>query len=91
MSIGLAIKNRDLVVKMNQQAKKSFFTDVMRSPKSFWKAVKPFFTSKSSIRERILLVENNEVISENEEISSTFNAYFNRITDNLEIPDIPGS
>ena len=84
-------KQRNLVVNMNRRAKNSFFQDAMKSSKTFWKAVKPYFNSKSIFRERILLVENDEVLSEDEDVSSTFNEYFNRVTDNLEIPDIPGS
>ena len=67
-------KQRNLVVNMNRQAKKAYFTDTINSSKCFWKAVKPYFDSKkSNCEERILLVENSEVISNEDELAVLFN------------------
>ena len=83
-------KQRNLVVNMNRQARKSYFTGTISGTNCFWKAVKPYFGSKSSdCEERILLVENNEVVNNEGELSFIFNQYFNRITDDLDIPIIP--
>ena len=82
-------KQRNLVVNMNRQAKKSYFTDTFKSPKCFWKAVKPFFGKSNICEERILLVENGEVVSDEGVISSIFNSYFNGITNHLDIPEVP--
>jgi len=69
-------KQRNLVVNMNRQAKSSF-----------WKSVKPYFNSKCGIsEERVLLVENSEVVTMEGDLSSIFNKFFNRITENLDIP-----
>ena len=85
-------KQRNLVVNMNRQAKKSYFTETINRSKSFWKTVKPFFCSKqSNCEERILLVEDDEVVSNEDELAFIFNKYFNRITDGLDIPPIPES
>ena len=83
-------KQRNLVVSLNRRAKKSYFRDSMHSAKSFWKSVKPFFDKKHGIREeRILLVENGDIISDEGELSSVFNSFFKRITDKLPISEIP--
>ena len=85
-------KQRNLVVNMNRQAKKSYFTETINRSKSFWKTVKPFFCSKqSNCEERILLVEDDEVVSNEDELAFIFNKYLNRITDSLDIPSIPES
>ena len=50
---------------------------------------KPYFDSKCRIgEERVILVEGDNIISEDDDISSTFNAFFNRITDSLPITQI---
>ena len=84
-------RQRNLVVGMNRQAKKSFFSNHAHTNTSFWKTIKPFFNSKSApLGERLLIVENEEVISDSSKIASIFNAYFNTIATNLDIPPIPG-
>ena len=37
-------------------------------------------------RERILLVEDNKIVSDEGQLATIFNINFNSITDNLEIP-----
>jgi len=51
---------------------------------------KPYFgTKKSNCEERVLLVEDGKVVSNEDELAFLFNRYFNRITDSLDIPIIP--
>ena len=84
-------KQRNFVVNLNRKLKKSFFASTSHSPKNFWKAIKPYFGGKgSTIRERILLVENDSIVSNEIELASIFNSYFNSATDSLDIPAIPG-
>ena len=84
-------KHRNFVVKLNKKAKKSYFANINSSQKSFWKAIKPFFDKKCSVgRERILLVENDDIVTCEKDLSIIFNTFFNTITDSLEIPQIPG-
>jgi len=76
---------------MNRKAKKTYFANNIH-PKCFWKAVKPYFNSGNIFcKERILLVENERVVANDDDISTIFNVYFNGITDNLAIPMIPGN
>ena len=83
-------KARNVVVSLNRKAKKSFFVNAADSPKCFWKAIKQHFGGKNSINEeRILLVEDNSVVSSEASLSSIFNNFFNNITGSLAIPDIP--
>ena len=51
-----------------------------------WKFCKPFFTNQSTnFDDKIMLIENEKVVSQNEEISYLFNTYFNYITKGLNI------
>ena len=85
-------RQRNLVVNLNRHAKKTFFANSLPTSKSFWKKVKPLFSSKSSVgNERILLVENGDVVQDEELVAKIFNEYFNSITDSLNIPEIPSS
>ena len=81
---------RNLVVNINKKAKKTLFNSVdinsSQGSKAFWKTCKPFFSNKGSIvEERILLVENETIVSDDRELSTIFNKYFNTITNGLNI------
>ena len=53
--------------------------------KFFWKFCKLFFSNKTNFYNKIILVENGEVVSKNEEMSAHFNNYFNDIIKGLNI------
>ena len=82
-------KQRNYVVKLNKQEKKIFFHSVDPKglkPKTFWQACKPLFTSNTPMgTERLLLVQDNEIISNDFDIATIFNNYFNNITSKLAI------
>ena len=75
-------KQRNLVVNLNKKCKKSFFN----SPKSnagskgFWKIYKPFFSDKGGAAgERILLVNNCDIISNDRNVATVFNEHFSSL------------
>ena len=53
--------------------------------KPFWKTVKPSFTDKTLKDERITLVENNKVVSDESKLVEIFSKYFGNIVQNLGI------
>ena len=60
-------KQRNVVVSPNQGSK------------TFWKVCKPLLSSKSNSGVgRILLIENNDILSDDKSIATIFNEYFNR-------------
>ena len=82
-------KQRNLVVNLNKTTKRAFFNKI-EPPKSggkqFWKACKPLFSSKSNTSEyKILLVDNDKIISDDLKIATVFNTYFSNITHSLNI------
>ena len=73
---------------MNRAAKKSLFNKIeppRSGGKMFWKTCKPLFSEKTNIEERILLVEDDIVASDEIKIASIFNKYFSCITESLDI------
>ena len=53
--------------------------------KQFWKTIKPAFSEKSTKSDKITLIENAEILSEDTQIAETFNNYFSNIVSNLNI------
>ena len=81
-------QQRNLVVALNRKEKKSFFSNIEISTdkKSFWKACKPFLSSKPTINsEKITLLENGSVVSDESSLANIFNNYFTHITESLDI------
>ena len=54
--------------------------------KTFSKTVKPFLWDKVVSKEQILLVESEEIISEDSKIAESPNSFFSNIAKNLKIP-----
>ena len=53
--------------------------------KLFWKSIKPFFSDKVSNSSKITLVEENNIISDEEEIANIMNNYFINVTKTLNL------
>ena len=53
--------------------------------KKFWNTVKPLFTKIKGGSQRITLVENEEVITDDKEIAETFNTFFDKAVSSLDI------
>ena len=53
--------------------------------KKFWNTVKPLFSKVKGGSQRITLVENEEVITDNKEIAETFGSFFEKAVSSLDI------
>ena len=60
------------------------------SGKLFWKNVKPFFNDKGRNSSKITLVEENNIISDEEEIANIMNNYFVNVTKTLNLKKLLG-
>ena len=80
-------KQRNLVVKMNRKAKFDFYRSIeprsIANEKTFWKAVKPMFSNGNPMGEKIVLIEDEVIISDDAMIAECFNSHFVNITDSL--------
>ena len=51
--------------------------------KNFWKAVKPLLSNTNPIGNKIVFVENDEILQEENRVSEYINSYFLNVTDTL--------
>ena len=52
----------------------------------FWQTAKPFLSEKNKSREKISLVKNEEIISDDVEVANTLSNYFLNVVKSLKIP-----
>ena len=67
-----------------RKTKKEYFNSLnikqVSDNKLFWKSVKPFFSDKTSNSSKTTLVEENNIISDEEEIANIMTIYFINVT-----------
>ena len=76
-----AYKNqRNLCVKLTKQSKRLYYnildTNHIADNKNLWKNIKPFFSEKQRKLSKIILLENNRILSCDEDVANIFNTYF---------------
>ena len=81
---------RNYCVSFVRKAKRSYYGNLddkkIVENKTFWKTIKPYFTDKGINHDKITLVENEETVSDNKEISETLNNFFSEVVANLNLP-----
>ena len=86
-------KQRNHCVSLLRKTKKQCYEDLneknILDNKKFWKTVKPFLSDKCPLNEKIIIAENDEIISNNKEIAEVLNTFFSNIVSNLNIPEYP--
>ena len=82
-------KQRNFCVNLLRRTKKNFYNNLdvkqITDNRLFWKTVKPCLSDKTLKNGKIVLVEKEEVISNDVEIAKIFNEYFGNIVENLDI------
>ena len=80
-------KQRNLVVKMNRKAKFDFYRSIeprsIDNEKEFWKVAKPMLSNSNPMGQKIVLIEDEMIISDDAMIAECFNSHFVNITDSL--------
>ena len=73
-------RQRNLCVSSFRKEKIKYFSNMnikkVTDNKKFWRAVKPAFSEKGVATNNITLIENNEIISSDKEVSKLFNIFF---------------
>ena len=84
------ISQQDYCVSLLKKTKKNYYNSLndkdVSDNKTFRKTAKPFLSDKIVSKEQILLVENDEIISEDSKIVESLNSFFSNIIKNPEIP-----
>ena len=77
-------------VNLLRKSKKQYFSNINISDvtdnKSFWKSVKPYFSSKGQNSDKITLVENDAIITNDRVISKTMNKFSNITSNEFCVP-----
>ena len=61
-------------------------TKVFTDNKQFWKSIKPLFSDKQkSHKNEIILIENDNIISDSKEVAETINHFFTTVVEYLGI------
>ena len=81
-------KQRNYCVSLFRRGKKSFFNNLdtkkIVDNKRFWRTVKPFFSDKNRVKNKITLIEEKtKIVSSNNLIAETFNKFFANIVPSL--------
>ena len=88
-------RQRNYVTFLNRKTEKDYYRNLnpnkIQTTKSFFDTFKPFFSSKYTPFEKLILVENEQVISDNLSCAEIMNDYFINITDSLSIEEWPST
>ena len=84
-------KQRNYTRRLMKREKKKYFTnlhvDNYTDNKKFWNAVKPLFSNSGGGSQKITLVKDEKVISNDEEVAETFNQFFKTCIESLNITE----
>ena len=73
-------KQRNWCVLLLRKEKKGYFANLNEKDiidtKKFWQTVKPFLSEKLKSREKITLVEKEELVSSESDVAQRFNQFF---------------
>ena len=83
-------KQRNMCVSLLRKAKKEYFspsnTNKVVENKSFWKIVKPFLSNKTISSEKITIINDDELITDELKVANTLNDFFSSIITSLDLP-----
>ena len=75
-------KHRNYVSRLYKKQRKLFYNGIdlknLIDNRKFWKNVNPLFSSNNKTQNKITLVENDKIITENGELAQTFNDFFQK-------------
>ena len=81
-------KQRNLCVNLFRKAKREYYStlnpSVVADNKKFWTAIKPLFSDKVKLRNKITLIEDENIFSEDKEVAEKLNSFFSNAVSNLK-------
>ena len=84
-------KQKNYCNRLRKRTRKDYYNNLdlkkISDNTKFWDTVCPLFSDKGGIRDRIVLVENDEIISGSVEVAEIFNEYFAASADSLGITE----
>ena len=84
-------KQRNYCVSLLRKTKTPYYSNLdeknVTDSKAFWKTVNPFLSDKITSKEKITLIEKNEIVSNDENTAQVLNTFFSNIVGSLNIPE----
>ena len=81
-------KQRNFCSRLNKREKKNYYSKLdlksVTDNKIFWKTMKPLYSDKGSHKPKITLIDEEKIITEDQEVSNIFNEYFENSIKNLK-------
>ena len=82
-------KQRNWCVSLLRKEKKKYFANLneedITDNKKFWQTIKPFLSEKTKSREKVTLIENENLVSDDAEVANCLNNFFSNIVKNVEV------
>ena len=77
------------IINLVRREKKNYYENMdqkrLLDNKTFWKVTKPLFSEKSKSNNKIILLENDNIIPEDPKVAEIFNDFFAKTVENLNI------
>ena len=87
-------KQRNLCVSLLRKTKKDYYANLnekdIADNKKFWQTVKPLFSDKEKLKEKITLVQGEILSMEDEKNAELLNVFFSSAVANLDMPEYSG-
>ena len=84
-------KQKNFCNRESKRARKNYCKNLdlkkITDNKKFYDTMKPFFSDNGGVRDRIVLVEDGDLISGDTQVAETFNAYFSNSNEALGITE----
>ena len=86
----MLIISDEICVSLIRETKREHFNSLneklVTDNKLFWNTIKAFFSDKGATREKYTLIEEEEILYDDQKISTVFNDFFSSVVSNLNIP-----
>ena len=86
-------KERNYCVSLLRRTKQKCYSYLdekgITNNKKFWRTIKPFLSDKTPFNAKIILIEDGEIISSDNEMADVLNTFFSDIVNNPNLPEYP--
>ena len=80
MKLWEILGNKSYTSRLAKKVKKEYFSNLdlksLTNTKNFYKHMKPFLGNANVAAEKIILIENEDIICEDEEVAENFSSFF---------------
>ena len=84
-------KQKNFVSRLYKKERKKYYSNLdlkkIIDNKQFWQCLGPCFSEKVKTRQKITLVEDNEIISDDSEVAKKLNSFFEEAVNSLDITE----